>query len=109
MVLYESLMKAMSLHHSERRTKTLTYKLLESKHKTAVQYWQSDGTAWPELQKVSLSILNVSIKCSLTEKLLGTFIRSYFWAHSFEATQVPLSQICWEAGLHQDKLSSTWQ
>jgi len=77
MVLYESLMKAMSLHHSERRTKTLTYKLLESKHKTAVQYWQSDGTAWPELQKVSLSILNVGIKCSLTEKLLGTFIRSY--------------------------------
>jgi hypothetical protein len=41
--------------------------------KTPLQYWQSDGIGWPDLQKIALRIFTMSTSSAASERNFSTF------------------------------------
>lgn len=73
MMLYEQFTKYVISAQREKKEKTIRFKMLENKRKTALQYWQSDGTAWPELHKIALRVCSMSVSSTASERNFSTF------------------------------------
>lgn len=57
----------------EKIENTIRFKMLENKRKTALQYWLSDGTAWPELHKIALQVFSMSASSAASERNFSAF------------------------------------
>lgn len=52
MELHDQLTRYVIAALREKNENSIRFKMLQMKRKTPLQFWQSDGTAWPELQKL---------------------------------------------------------
>jgi Protein of unknown function (DUF 659)/hAT family C-terminal dimerisation region len=73
MTLYDQLTKYFITALREKNENTIRYKMLENKRKTPLQYWQSDGTTWPDLQKIALRVFSMSASTAASERNFSTF------------------------------------
>jgi len=73
MMLYDNLTKYVIAAVREKNEKTIRFKMLDNKRKTPLQYWQSDGTAWPELQKIALRVFSMSASTASSERNFSAF------------------------------------
>jgi hAT family C-terminal dimerisation region len=62
----------------ERKNKTFRYDMNESGLKTPLQYWQTDGSIWPELQQIANKLFRMATSSAPSERNWSTtgFIRS---------------------------------
>jgi len=73
MMLYEQLTKYIIAAQREKSENTIRFKMLKNKRKTPLQYWQSDGFTWPELQKIALRVFSMSASSAASERNFSTF------------------------------------
>jgi hAT family C-terminal dimerisation region len=53
---------------NERKNKTFPYEMLESGLKTPLQYWQTDGSIWPELQQIAMKLFSMATSSASSER-----------------------------------------
>ena len=47
--------------------------MLAEKRKTPLQFWMSDGNAWPELRKITVKLFSLATSTAASEKNFSTF------------------------------------
>jgi hypothetical protein len=73
MELHDQLTRYVIAALREKNENSIRFKMLQMKRKTPLQFWQSDGTAWPELQKIALNIFTMSTSSASSERNFSTF------------------------------------
>jgi len=73
MMLFDQFTKYVISSLREKNEKTIRFKMLESRRKTPLQYWLSDGNSWPELQKIALRVFSMSASTAASERNFSTF------------------------------------
>lgn len=73
MELYDEYNQHIIASLREKNDNTIRYKMLSNKRKTPLQYWQLDGNAWPQLQKIALRVFSMSASSAASERNFSTF------------------------------------
>lgn len=73
MILCEQFTKYVIAALRDKNDKSIRFKMLDSKRKTTLQYWQSDGAVWPELQKIAVRVFSMSASSAASERNFSSF------------------------------------
>lgn len=73
MLLLDQLTQYVIAALREKTDNSLRFKMLQTKRKTPLQFWQSDGAAWPDLQKIALKVFTMSTSSAASERNFSTF------------------------------------
>ena len=57
----------------ERTLNSIRYKVLEKKSKSALQFWMSDGSTWPDLQQIAVKVFSMATSSAASERNFSTF------------------------------------
>jgi hypothetical protein len=62
----------------EKNDNSFRFKMLMKGRKTPLQYWQSDGAEWPDLQKIGVKLFTLATSSASSERNFSTmgFVRS---------------------------------
>jgi hypothetical protein len=58
---------------AERSKATFRFNMLKKGSKTVLQYWECDGTSWPDLQSVALKVFAMAVSSAASERNFSTF------------------------------------
>jgi len=73
MLLLDQLTQYVIAALREKNENSIRFKMLQTKRRTPLQFWQSDGAAWPDLQKIALKVFTMSTSSAASERNFSTF------------------------------------
>lgn len=73
MLLLDQLTQYVIAALREKNASSIRYKMLQTKRKTPLQFWQSDGAVWPDLQKIALKVFTMATSSATSERNFSTF------------------------------------
>jgi hAT family C-terminal dimerisation region len=57
----------------EKQENSIRFHLFSSRRKTPLQYWLSDGSEWPLLQKLAIKLFSLATSSAASERNFSTF------------------------------------
>jgi hAT family C-terminal dimerisation region len=61
------------LGDKEKQENSTRFQLLSGRRKTSLQYWLSDGSEWPLLQKLAIKLFGLATSSAASERNFSTF------------------------------------
>lgn len=71
--LYTQFTAFFILASQDKNMNSFRYKFLVNRRKTPLEYWLTDGTEWPVLQKVAIRVFSMATSSAASERKFSTF------------------------------------